>query len=294
MRMKNPAFFEHEQRFVAGEGVLQGGGSWMLPLSYFRAPKGFGEEVWIPSVPDTLLALRLSGSQVQCERPQARRRSEPGRQFALQPKGTSNYYRADGPIEFAQMFFPEEVLNKASDHAGTSRLSGLLRDDLVFVPDAPLHNQLREYVARGLDTANPATSLEMDGRALLLLDRLLALHHERARVTDKRPALASWQVKRLCDYMEMSMEADVRLDELAGLLGLSSSYTCRAFTAAVGTPPHRWLQQRRIERACELLATTNRAVADIALDVGMTPPAFSRAFRQTLGATPTEYRAQSN
>jgi AraC family transcriptional regulator len=65
----------------------------------------------------------------------------------------------------------------------------------------------------------------------------------------------------------------------------------RAFKQSFGVPPHRYLTDRRIERAKDLLAERKLSVTKIALDVGSarrapSPPPFASA----PGETPTDYR----
>ena len=51
------------------------------------------------------------------------------------------------------------------------------------------------------------------------------------------------------------------------------------------------MQRRRIFTAAQLLATTDRAVTEIALDCGFVSPSyFTKQFRKMVGAAPMEYR----
>lgn len=81
---------------------------------------------------------------------------------------------------------------------------------------------------------------------------------------------------------------------LASVACCSRAHFSRSFTRAFGTPPHRYLRQRRVERAKHLLATTDRSVLDVALEVGFGgAAAFSAAFRDVTGTTPAAYRRLS-
>ena len=56
---------------------------------------------------------------------------------------------------------------------------------------------------------------------------------------------------------------------------------------------HRPPDPARINRAAELLTTTDRSITDIAFDVGFNDSNyFSRQFRKTLGVTPRAFRKQ--
>jgi len=105
--------------------------------------------------------------------------------------------------------------------------------------------------------------------------------------------LAPWQVRRVQDRLMADLAADIGLDELAQLVGLSTFHFCRAFRAATGLPPHRWRHARRMERARELLEATAQPVSEIAAAVGYDDPSrFAAAFRKALGVSPTQLRRE--
>jgi len=82
------------------------------------------------------------------------------------------------------------------------------------------------------------------------------------------------------------------VDDLARASRLSKAHFSRAFRRAFGTSPHAYLRSRRLERACALLRTTDRSIADVCVMVGLeSVGSFTSAFTRTYGMTPTEYRA---
>jgi AraC-like DNA-binding protein len=79
--------------------------------------------------------------------------------------------------------------------------------------------------------------------------------------------------------------------DLARAAGLSLAHFSRAFAAAFGEPPHRYLLTRRLERATALLRTTDWSITDIGLAVGWSSVgSFTTTFRRVYGTTPGEYR----
>lgn len=85
---------------------------------------------------------------------------------------------------------------------------------------------------------------------------------------------------------------DLSVDDLAAAAGYSRSHFSRAFRATYGESPHQYLLTRRMERAAALLRTTDRSVAEICTDVGLSSiGSFTVSFRRVHGATPTQYRA---
>jgi AraC family transcriptional regulator len=83
----------------------------------------------------------------------------------------------------------------------------------------------------------------------------------------------------------------VRVSDLARGSGLSPGHLAELFTRDVGVPPHRYLLERRLERAAELLVDSDLPITAIALEVGFgSGPHLSRAFRASTGCSPREYR----
>ena len=99
------------------------------------------------------------------------------------------------------------------------------------------------------------------------------------------------RLARVLDYIEANLEGDLTIDHLAAIACLSQFHFARAFKAAVGRSPHRYISDRRLERAKALLADGDRTLVDIALGLNFSCQAnFTRAFRQATGQTPGQYR----
>jgi AraC-like DNA-binding protein len=97
---------------------------------------------------------------------------------------------------------------------------------------------------------------------------------------------------RAKDLADLRYAEPLGVDDLARAAGLSKAHFSREFRAAFGIPPHAYLLTRRLERAAALLRTTDRTVAQICLDVGLTSVgSFTTSFTRTFGKSPTAYRA---
>jgi AraC family transcriptional regulator len=106
-----------------------------------------------------------------------------------------------------------------------------------------------------------------------------------------RHAVDRRRLLRVLDYIEANLEGDLTVDRLASIACLSQFHFARAFKAAIGQSPHRYVSGRRLQRAKALLAGGNRSLVDIALALKFSCQAnFTRAFRQATGQTPGQYR----
>ncbi|MGN6693119.1 MAG: helix-turn-helix transcriptional regulator [Aquihabitans sp.] len=97
---------------------------------------------------------------------------------------------------------------------------------------------------------------------------------------------------RARDLADARYADDLSVEDLAAAAGYSRSHFSRAFRSTFGESPHQYLLTRRMERAAALLRTTDRSVAEICTDVGLSSiGSFTVSFRRVHGTTPTEYRA---
>jgi AraC family transcriptional regulator len=106
-----------------------------------------------------------------------------------------------------------------------------------------------------------------------------------------RERLSNHALRRLRDYVESSLADDLDVSVMADVMGFSPAHFARAFAATVGMTPFRYVMMRRLARARELLARTDRSALDIALDVGFKSPShFTARFRREFGVTPRAIR----
>lgn len=101
------------------------------------------------------------------------------------------------------------------------------------------------------------------------------------------------QVSEALKYIDLHLDEPINLEMLSEQFFLSPFYFHRLFSVIVGKPLAAYIRDRRILHACNQLCNTEKAVLDIALDSGFhSSQAFSRAFREVQGLSPSEYRKQ--
>lgn len=149
---------------------------------------------------------------------------------------------------------------------------------------------LAELLTRECLSDDPLHDLYGDGLALSLLLAVIRLPASDRRMRGK---LAQWQLRRVTDFIEDNCLRTIRLDELAAIAGLSSSYFCHAFKASTGLPPHQWQMRARIQRVKERLAEGRQPLAEIAAETGFSDAAhLTRVFRRHAGAPPSVWRRE--
>ena len=144
----------------------------------------------------------------------------------------------------------------------------------------------REVLAE-IGSGAPLSRLRIDVLGQDLAIQLLRAHSNLAGTrtpTQARGGLPAHLLRRVQERLEDAITADTTLTELAAVAGLSEHHLCRAFRQSTGAPPHQWLLARRIESARELLAATDRSVAEIAAAVGYDDPSYFALCSSTIPA----------
>lgn len=92
-------------------------------------------------------------------------------------------------------------------------------------------------------------------------------------------------------WIEANSTQEIDLARAARRSGLSPFHFLRVFANVLGVTPHQYLVRARLKHAARLLAGEERAVTDIALDVGFADLSnFIRSFRRAAGVSPKEFR----
>ncbi len=91
-------------------------------------------------------------------------------------------------------------------------------------------------------------------------------------------------------YIEANYPYDITVDSIAKHVGITRNYLFMIFRDYLSTSPQKVLLQTRMRAACEFLQQTDASIKDVAISTGYDPLAFSRAFKNFNGITPSEYR----
>ncbi|WP_052055937.1 AraC family transcriptional regulator [Myxosarcina sp. GI1] len=96
---------------------------------------------------------------------------------------------------------------------------------------------------------------------------------------------------QVIDYIHTHLDRNLSLAELASIININPTYFASLFKQTIGTSPHQYVIQQRVERAKMMLKKTNLAIADIALQVGFSSQShLTQQFRRLTGVTPKQIR----
>ena len=193
---------------------------------------------------------------------------------------------------------PSEVVVYALDPRDlatvVSEIDGPTLPDLGFIGathDRDLLELLR-LLGREVAAGGPCGKLYSDALAFSLLARALSLSSQPTRpFFSISSALSPRAQQRVLEYIEANLQRNIGLQELADLVGYSRGHFLRMFRVATGTTPHRYLTERRIERAKALLTGGQLALTDVAAFCGFSSQShLSTEFRRRTGMSPARFR----
>ena len=102
-------------------------------------------------------------------------------------------------------------------------------------------------------------------------------------------SLISKEISPFKKVIESNVNSNLKLEEIAFLCNMSLSTFKRHFTDEYDEPPGKWLQDKRLQKAKELLQRGDLKASDIYLDMGYNNLSnFSIAFKNKFGISPKE------
>jgi AraC family transcriptional regulator len=152
--------------------------------------------------------------------------------------------------------------------------------------------RLGALARRELSQGGPGGRIYLEGLASVLTVHLLRDYGlaERSPIPH-RGGLAPRQMRRVLDYIDAHLTDELGLVELAAIAGLSPHHFGQAFKISAGKSPHRFVMERRVHHAMELLRHQDCSIAAIALAAGFSSQSrLTENFRRVAGATPGQFR----
>jgi AraC-like DNA-binding protein len=198
---------------------------------------------------------------------------------------------AGGGLNHVHFHIRRAAIDDAAADLGYERIDGVRLS--VAVEDVVLA-QVTKSILPILGGDAQMSPLALDQLELLVgahvMQRYGATGPTRAIVSG---GLAAWQRRRATELLRENLDGTVRLADVAQACELSVSHFARSFKTSFGLSCHRWLTDRRVERAKELLATTDTPLVDVSSQSGFRDQAaFTRTFHRLVGLSPGRWRRE--
>lgn len=206
--------------------------------------------------------------------------------FDFVPAGCDGFWEDSAPVDLVSVRFAPALMAAVAEGLG---LAGTPLGPKLGARD-PIVSHLLGALQAELAAPAGMCRLEADGLATALAVRLLldgATGGPPAAQTLSKPKL-----RRLIDYVEANLDADLSLEALAAVADLSIPHLTALFRRTMGQSLHRYVVERRVVRARALLLAGERSIAQAALATGFAHQShLARWMKRTLGVTPGAIRA---
>ena len=207
-------------------------------------------------------------------------------QFCVVPAGSSTRWTLIQPATSLLLRLTPALMHETADAMGTQ--------STTLAPSIHIRDPQIERIGWMMQAedhdAYPGGRLFADSLASALAVRLLALQSRQTPQLEKN-GLPTWRLRHVIDYIETHLDQDLTLAELSAVAGFSLSHFKPLFRQAVGLPVHRYVLDRRVARARQLLVETDKSVTEIALETGFTHAShMARCLRRALGLSPSQLR----
>ena len=141
----------------------------------------------------------------------------------------------------------------------------------------------------------PSGRIYLDALATALGARVVREHSEfwfgAFGTREAKGRMSPRTLRKVLGYIEDHLSEDLGLADLAAVAGLSPSHFKATFRESAGSPAHRYLLRRRVERAAELLRETEMPISQVALAAGFAHQShLALHTRRILGRSPREIR----
>jgi len=127
------------------------------------------------------------------------------------------------------------------------------------------------------------------GNTILILSKILSVvrNQEFAGKSIERT------IRKACLYFRENLNTNVNIEELANELNVGYSYFRQMFRKYTGISPTQYHLSLRIQKAKDLLVSTDQSFKEIAIDLGFESYFyFSRIFKDKTGKSPMEFRKE--
>ncbi len=219
------------------------------------------------------------------------------------------HYRGSDHLHGAQDIL---VLNPGEVHGGGPAQGAIWRYRAFYLPSVLLQRVAQEVfgIDRGLPQfaedvisdpfvremllqahAALGESSSIMERESRLLDALasLVVRHSVNKQPPHRIGTEHLAVKRAIEFLEITPNENISLEQLAQEVGLSPFHLCRVFHQATGLSPHAYQTLLRVRLAKTLLAKGHQ-ISQVAVDAGFFDQAhLTRHFKRIFGVSPGKY-----
>ncbi|MDE6624413.1 MAG: DNA-binding transcriptional regulator [Alistipes sp.] len=227
---------------------------------------------------------------LEVDRPESEIHSEVARWLHDLPKPVALFCCDDAHALVISEACKRENISIPNDIA----LLGVDNDDLICNISDPPISSIGLEVERGGYTVGQLLHQRILSGSCEPFSVVINPVHIEQRQSTERHNIENPYIGRVVKYIEEHFEAELTIEQLAELIPLSRRSLELKFKEEMRTTIYQYIMSCRIERFTHLLITTDRTLADIAIEAGFRDcNNISRVFKKFKGCTPLEYRLRN-
>lgn len=175
-------------------------------------------------------------------------------------------------------------------------ISGMDEDEIIGEPFCVIHTDTQMQIIRAYFAAimQERTAPRLSGKIIEEdLMRVLLLSALRLAVSDMRAFSQNKAFYEAKDYFDKNFLTITNIEQACSVLNVNKFYLTHIFKEQLGMPPIKYLTLKRMDRAKNLLSTSDFSIGEVASKCGYPDTAyFCRVFKKSEGITPLHYRAK--
>ncbi|GAB4243410.1 MAG: AraC family transcriptional regulator [Elainellaceae cyanobacterium] len=239
---------------------------------------------------DHTISLQLSGQPVK-RIDKKKPGVVPGR-FVILPAQSVSAWQSEGETRFAHLYFTPEFLSQLAASAFDADPDRFELIEGELIQDQQVQRLAASAIELFSRTDRPLP-LETNSLAQVLGVHLIRHYSNLFSKPEpfNRERLSAAQLEAVVEYIDANLGRSLTVQELADLLHLSQYHFLRAFRNTLNQTPRRYVLQRRVTKAQDLIRQGKLSLADIAYQLGFSSQShLSTAFKQVTGTTPSQFQ----
>ncbi len=167
--------------------------------------------------------------------------------------------------------------------------ANLDEDNLIFsyCKDTALTDYISEMLK--LKDLNHYNELKLEGLLYLFMSTLAESRKDLVIKTSYKAT--ELYLEKAIEFIENNYSKNIKVNDIADYIGINRCYLTNIFKKNINVSPQDFLANYRMDKACDLLKSTNLSIMCVANYVGYSDSVtFSRAFKKIKNESPKNYR----
>ena len=153
------------------------------------------------------------------------------------------------------------------------------------------HKKMEDALQYIINNAK-ASPFELMGYAYIFLSALAESSIYRKKIS--RSSLQDFYVQEILSFLESNYSKNIQVEDIAEFCKLDRSHVSKIFKNIIGMTLREFLLRFRMNKACELMKSSNYSIEQISSMVGYSSMFnFSRSFKSLIGKSPSHWRVEN-